>query len=218
MANPSKFQSTNRKWSTNKAKKPNVHFLTLVTHTIYATRPREKTKLTPCCTIFLANPSIHANFNPLIENRARKRANEEIRKSRYHHTLANLSSTSCTLSSHQREPGNRSTAITVTTHQTVHVILFPRRQRATTASAWRQLGVPSCTSASGCPWYQDNTSPEEVIPSMCAKTRERRGKEQERRRGRASSRERIRAAKEEGEERGTKVCAGRVWKKRCRWR
>lgn len=53
---------------------------------------------------------------------------------------------------------------------------------------------------------------------MCAKTRERRGKEQERRRGRASSRERIRAAKEEGEERGTKVCAGRVWKKRCRWR
>lgn len=44
---------------------------------------------------------------------------------------------------------------------------------------------------------------------MCAKTRERRGKEQERRRGRASSRERIRAAKEEGEERGTKICAGR---------
>lgn len=41
-------------------------------HTIYATRPRERTKLTPCCTIFLANPSIHANFNPLIENRATK--------------------------------------------------------------------------------------------------------------------------------------------------
>lgn len=69
----------------------------------------------------------------------------------------------------------------------MHVILFPRRQRATTASAWRQLGVPSCTSASGCPWYQGNTSPEKVIPSMCAKTRERRGKEQERRRGRAST-------------------------------
>lgn len=197
------------------AKKPNVHFLTLVTHTIYATRPREKTKLTPCCTIFLANPSIHANFNPLIENRARKRANEEIRKSRYHHTLANLSSTSCTLSSHQREPGNRSTAITVTTHQTVHVILFPRRQRATTASAWRQLGVPSCTSASGCPWYQDNTSPEEVIPlhvrENTRKKREGTG---------ATTRPSLEPGENPSGERGGRgawnedMCR----KKRCRWR
>lgn len=35
-----------------------------------------------------------------------------------------------------------------------HAILLPRRLPASTASAWRQLGVPSCTSAFGCPWYQ----------------------------------------------------------------
>jgi len=35
-----------------------------------------------------------------------------------------------------------------------HAILLLRRLPASTASAWRQLGVPSCTSAFGCPWYQ----------------------------------------------------------------
>lgn len=110
------------------------------------------------------------------------------------------------VSSHQREPGNRSTeSPRSVTHQTVHVILFPRRQRATTASAWRQLGVPSCTSASGCPWYQDNTSPKKVVGSVCAKTRERRGKEQERRRG---STERTRRGARSVERRYTEVWKG----------
>lgn len=117
--------------------------------------------------------------------------------------------------SHQREPGNRSTAITVTTHQTVHVILFPRRQRATTASAWRQLGVPSCTSASGCPWYQDNTSPEEVIPlhvrENTRKKREGTG---------ATTRPSLEPGENPSGERGGRgawnedMCR----KKRCRWR
>ena len=49
---------------------------------------------------------------------------------------------------------------------TGYAILFPRRQRATTASAWRQLGVPSCTSASVCPWYQGATLAKKLLNSL----------------------------------------------------